>query len=254
MEKNQKSITVVNPKLKFDKVSLVEPTTHHYILLAAEVDTSVLPFFLFTSRKKKDLLNRCKTKCREIEKISGVASAVTFTARLIPPGKGKLLKERPQIHVARYDVVVLIETRTETATNTLKSDDHYRQMKQEIIKMAKHSLFLNASNVKKIDSVDHATQGVFLFNFFYADNLEKNINIWEYTAGWFQQETGLDNSTVLLPDNTEDSPYKIINHCRWDRLTDILPSLLFKRSFRPYVLDNFYANGVAAIPILYKLA
>jgi len=35
---------------------------------------------------------------------------------------------------------------------------------------------------------------------------------------------------------------------------DILPSLLFKKSFHSYVLDNFYANKVAAMPVLYKLA
>lgn len=34
---------------------------------------------------------------------------------------------------------------------------------------------------------------------FFADSLEQNLGVWEYTAGWFQEETGLDNSTVLVP-------------------------------------------------------
>ena len=41
---------------------------------------------------------------------------------------------------------------------------------------------------------------------------------------------------------------------RWPRLRDVLPSLLFKRSFRRYVLEHFEANDTAPIPILYKLA
>ena len=40
----------------------------------------------------------------------------------------------------------------------------------------------------------------FLFNYFYADDSEQNIKVWDYTAGWFQYQTGLDNSTVILPD------------------------------------------------------
>ena len=95
-----------------------------------------------------------------------------------------------------------------------------------------------------------------------------------------QAETGLDNSTLILPD--EDSragsgahagssmttQHSVINHCRWDRLSSVLPALIFKvtltltltltltifkRSLASYVLDNFAANQCAANPILYQL-
>ncbi|MEP0008545.1 MAG: hypothetical protein ABJF72_05095 [Balneola sp.] len=240
--------------MKFDKVSLVEPSKSHYLLLAAEIDRSLLPFFLFTSSKKKELLTYSKSACRELKLIDGVESAVIFKASLIPPGKGKLLEERPDVHIAKYDLVVLIETESESIAENIKSNKLYTDLKKKISEAANNTLYLSASNVKKIDSVDHNRQGVFLFNFFYADNVQQNIGIWEYTAGWFQQETGLDNSTVLLPDNPGKSDYKIINHCRWDSFSNILPSLIFKKTFKTYVLDNFYENNVAAIPILYKLA
>lgn len=64
----------------------------------------------------------------------------------------------------------------------------------------------------------------------------------------------LDNSTVLRPVRSSDAGYTLINHCRWDRLRDVLPSLLFKRSFRTYVLAHFEANDTAPMPILYRLA
>ena len=102
--------------------------------------------------------------------------------------------------------------------------------------------------------MDHSRQGVFLFNYFFADDTAQNLAVWEYTAGWFVQETGLNNSTVLLPRGGERSNYNIINHCRWDRMQDVLPSLIFKRTFRTYVLANFEANRVAAMPILYRMA
>jgi hypothetical protein len=77
--------------------------------------------------------------------------------------------------------------------------------------------------------------------------------VWEFTAGWFQQETGLANSVLLLPDSGQRTHYKIINHCRWDRLSDVLPSLLFKPSFHSFVLANFAANATAAIPVFYRV-
>jgi hypothetical protein len=127
-------------------------------------------------------------------------------------------------------------------------------MEKAIQAAASYVHTIEATNVRRIGPVDHSRQGVFLFNYFFADDVEQNLGIWKYTAGWFQSETGLDNSTVLLPVDAGRSRYSIINHCRWDRLSDILPSLIFKRSFHTYVLDNFEANQVAALPILYRLA
>ncbi|MCX2930939.1 hypothetical protein ORI20_11665 [Mycobacterium sp. CVI_P3] len=58
----------------------------------------------------------------------------------------------------------------------------------------------------------------------------------------------------MLPQEGSDTDNTVINHCRWDKLRNILPSLVFKPSFRRYVLANFEANNTAAIPILYRLA
>lgn len=107
--------------------------------------------------------------------------------------------------------------------------------------------------MRRIGPVDHRRDGVFLINYFYADRTDLNLAAWQYTAGWFMDQTGLDNSTVLLPIETSEPRYRIVNHARWDRWRDILPSLILKRSFRTYVLEHFRANGVAAMPILYRL-
>jgi hypothetical protein len=54
-------------------------------------------------------------------------------------------------------------------------------------------------------------------------------------------------------DATSEPRYRLVNHARWDRLTDVLPSLIFKPSFHRYVLAHFQTNGVAAMPVLYRL-
>jgi hypothetical protein len=37
-------------------------------------------------------------------------------------------------------------------------------------------------------------------------------NVRQYPAGWFRDQTGLDNSTVLLPDETSEPRYRLVNH------------------------------------------
>lgn len=251
----EKNVNIVNGHLTFQKVSLKETNPSHYIHLVAEIDHSIFPFFLSTSRKKKAMIKEAKEWCSQLLDRDGVLEAIVFKATLIPPGKGKFLKERPQdVQVAKYDFAILIETESRQTVDEILQTTEYANITNKLKAISRLTHFITATNVRRIDSVNHNKQGVFLFNYFFADNLQQNLGIWEYTAGWFEQETHLDNSTVLLPTDQATSKYTIINHCRWDKMTDILPSLIFKKSFHAYVLDNFYANNVAAMPVLYKIA
>lgn len=249
------NLKIVNKQLQFKSVSLIEPTTNFYLHIAAEIDQSPFPVFMTTSFKKKNLINEAKQWCKELENEDDIVSAVVFKAILIPPGKGKFLTEQPgKVQTAKYDFAILIETTSPEKIESIKNSTEYNRIESMIKKISTNIHVITATNIKHINPVNHQKQGVFLFNYFYANNLQQNLDIWEYTAGWFQQETGLDNSTVLLPINQEKSKYTIINHCRWNKMSDILPSLIFKKSFHSYVLDNFYVNKVAAMPVLYKIA
>jgi hypothetical protein len=130
----------------------------------------------------------------------------------------------------------------------------FRPLEARVHEDAGHVYVVTASDAKRLGAVDHTRDGVFLFNYFFADSAAQNLAVWETTAAWFQRETGLDNSTVLMPTRPELSEYTLINHCRWNRLMDVLPSLVFKRSFRDSVLAQFDANDTAPMPVLYKLA
>jgi hypothetical protein len=236
----------------YSKATLVAPTGHGYIQLGAEVDRR-LPF-LPASRTKKALLRACKALCDRLRRQEGVTDVTLFTAALIPPGKGALLKQRPDVHIARFDIAILIETSTVAEAQSLRTGDAFGDLEACVRRAASYVHIVTARNARRIGPVDHTRKGIFLFNYFYADDLQQNLAVWEYTAGWFEQETGLDNSTLLEPLEGSPSQYTIINHCRWDGLRDILPSLAFKPSFRSYILGNFEANNTAAIPILYRLA
>jgi hypothetical protein len=236
------------------RARLIQPAGSGYVLLAAEVDAH--PPFLWPSRTKRHLLEECVRWCEGVAQQPGVLEAVTFRAILVPPlgEPGFLRRRRDQFHRARYDLVLLVETDSVARAEALFESTSFRLLEAHMRNEAHHVYVVAASNAKRIGAVDHQRNGVFLFNYFYADSLAQNLAVWEYTAGWFQKETGLDNSTVLTPTQPDLSQYTLINHCRWDGLADVLPSLVFKRSFRDFVLAHFDANDTAPMPILYKLA
>ena len=233
---------------QFPQVRLQPVTGAGYLVLALEIDHR--PPFLFglasaAKRRATGLLRAFAARQPD---------AQVFTALLIPPGRGAYLRQRPQISPARFDLVLLVETATPEAAQTLQASADWQALVKATAPLARRQAAFSATNIRHIGPVDHSKQGVFLFNWFTADDLDHNLAVWNYTAGWFTDQTGLDNSTVLQPQAGQAPDWPIVNHCRWDGLSDILPALIFKRSFRAYVLAHFAANRTAAMPVLYRLA
>ena len=253
-EKLRDTFQIVGPKNTFPKVTLVDPSNSGYLLFALEIDRRPPIGFFIESQIKKKILSKLKNDVISLRNNSKVINATVFKAMIIPPGRGAFLKKRQNIEIAKFDVVMLIEFDTHESVKEFQKSLEWQNMEETYKSETKKSLTVTGVNVRSIGPVDHSKKGVFLFNYFYADQVKQNLQVWEYTAGWFQDQTRLDNSTLILPDQENESSYKIINHCRWDHLIDILPSLIFKKSFKEFVLKNFEANNVAAMPILYRLA
>jgi hypothetical protein len=239
---------------RYAKAKLVEPTQSGYILISAEVDRRL--GFLPNSRKKRRLIAECKQLCRQLAQDPSILEAVVFDANFITPGEDKefLEKRRPGGRFPDFDLSVLIETSNPRAADAVNEFALYERMERAIHDAANDTVAITATNPKRIGPVDHSRNGSFLFNYFVADDTEQMLAVFDYTAGWWEQETGLDNSTVLLPREGQRTDYAIINHCRWDHLWNFMPSILFKRSFRNYVLANFYANNITPRAHIYRLA
>ena len=166
---------------RYDKVALVEPNGRGYITLATEVDSR--PPWLPPSAAKQALVEQLKQRCGELEKQPQVERARVFVARLIPPGKGAYLRQRPHIHVARFDVVVLVVTRDVEAAQELRDNPAFASMQRRLQQDATRTHAVVSRNARRIGEVDHDRDGVFLFNFFTADDVTENLHVWEYTAG-----------------------------------------------------------------------
>lgn len=245
---------IVNQQLQYPRAPLINPNLTGYVHIAIEIDHSPLPFYFWSSAAKKRVLQRAKRFAQSLANHADVNTANVFRAVVCPPLRQPFLERvRDRFHVARFDLAVLIETRDLAAAQRLRESDELRDFLEFVRVHARYQHTVVAANARRIAEVDKSRPGVFLFNYFYSERPEDLLAVWEYTAGWFIQETHLDNSTLMMPPSGEASEYQVINHCRWDSLARLLPRLIFVPSLQKYVMANFAANEIAVMPILYRL-
>lgn len=249
---------IVNPNLAQsikEQGMLKKPNTYGYICIAAEIER---PSFLSSnSPTKQSLLLELKSLCKEMNfSNSSITRVDVFDAFIIPPGskEGRNLinKKNYEVHIAAYDIVILIECKSIDDALAVKNTKELKSIQDTIITKSTEMDAMVYKNIKQINDVSKETNGIFLFNFFYSKDPQTLLDVWEFTAGWWTKKANLTNSTLLQPIE-EGAQYTLINHCKWDKLIDVLPSLIFKPSFRSFVLKKFTANHIVAMPILYKL-
>lgn len=245
-------LTIVNPQPKYPRVGLIEPPPTGYLLLAAVVEPTLgrTPFPRRSPRKAA-LLSGLKAQAASLERLEAVTKATVYRAALIPPVNpdARRMAARP----ARYDVVVLVETTTVDVIGDVEASPEYRKLHDTITAAARDQYLMLARCLRRVGDVDKTRPGLFLFNFFVAEDPAVALDLWEHLAAWYAVETGLDNSTLLGPVGPAD--YVFVNHARWDMSLPRFAATQFgKRTFYSYVLANLRANGTAAMPILYRLA
>jgi len=242
----------------YPPVKLIEPTALGYIHIAAEVQPRSLPFSLFMpqARQKSELLAALKALAQPLEQLDAVEKVTVFHASvMLPIERLSYIKQRKDtIHIPQFDIVVLIETKSVLATRDVQTTPAYRTLVDTLTRKAEHMHIVTARNAKRIADVDKTLPGLFLFNYFVADDVEVMLQLWDYLAGWYAVETGLDNSTLLVPQEGESSDYLAINHARWDvSLLRILWREFSTATFTTYLQENLDANRVGSMPVWYWL-
>jgi len=245
-------LTIVNPDPKYPRVALTDPPPTGYLLLAAVVEPTVgrTPFPRGGPRKTA-LLAELKVLAARLEGLEAVTKATIYRAVLIPPpGRdARRMAARP----ARYDVAALVETTTVDVLGDVEGSPEYRKLHDALTAAAREAYQIPARCLRRMGEVDKTRPGLFLFNYFVAEDPAVALEVWEHLAAWYAVETGLDNSTLLGPAGPSD--YVFVNHARWDMSLPRFAARQFgKRTFYSYVLANLRANATAAMPILYHLA
>jgi hypothetical protein len=244
-------LQLVNPQPRYAKVTLIQPSPLGYIHVAATVDPprGRVPF-PGRSPRKAALLTRLRALACQLERLAIVERVTVYRAVLVAPPAGSA-KQVP--HRARHDIVVLVETTSPAVLGEVQATEPYQLLVEAVTEAASDVHVMPARCPKRVGDVDKTRQGLFLFNYFVADDAAVALQLWDYLAGWYAAETGLQNSTLLEPLGEAD--YVFVNHARWDHsLPRFLLRQLTKPSFRTYVLANLQANRIGSMPILYRLA
>jgi hypothetical protein len=243
--------TIVNAKPKYRPPTLVEPPASGYLLLSADVEPPAGPRpFPGSSATKTALLGRLKSAAADVAQLHAVKRATVYRTVLAPPPTGYARRVE---HPARFDVMVLVETTAPDDLTSLETAEPYTQLRKELDSEASRVDAMPARCVKCIADVDRTRPGLFLFNYFVAEDVDVALKVWEHLAGWFMTETGIDNSTLLRP--IGEGEYAFVNHARWDYGVPRLALNMFtKPSFRSFVQANMNENHTGSMAILCRLA
>jgi hypothetical protein len=249
-------VAIVNPNPRYGKVHLVEPTPLGYLHLAADVEAAHWPGpVLRRSRNKQQLFGVLKWQARQLAQLDTVERVTVYDALVFTPPGGDVAGRSALLRPPWFDVVILVETVSPDAASEVRAAPAYQALAGTLTDQARRVHQIAARNVRRVGDVDKARPGLFLFNYFVGDDRDLAVELWEYLAGWYEVETGLDNSTLLEPLGGEQSDYVIINHARWDgSLPLFMARQLPKKTFRSYMLANLKANHLAAMPVMYRLA
>jgi hypothetical protein len=248
---------IVNPDPAYPKAELIAPTTLGYVYVAAAVRPGRLPFVL-PNRQRSALLKQVKKLAHAVEQLDEVVKVSVFRAIVMPPTArtSSYVKEhKTAVHVANYDVLVLVQTTSPDSALGVRTAPAFQGLVEAMRSQSRSLCIMAARNGKRIGDVDTTRQGLFLFNHFAAEDPDVMLQLWDYLAGWYEVETGLDNSVGLVPLERESADYAIVNWARWDEN----PLLHFwhqlsNKSFWRYVTPNLEANHAVAMPIYCRLA
>jgi hypothetical protein len=250
------ALELAHPDPRYAKVHLIEPAPLGYLHLAADLQAPHRPGpVLRRSRDKHQLLGVLKWQARQLAQLDAIERATVYDALAFTP-PGGYVKDRPAPPPpAWFDVVVLVETTSPEATSEIRAAAPYQALVETLTEQARRVHHVAARNMRRVGDVDKSRPGLFLFNYFAGDDPALAVELWDYLAGWYEAETGLDNSTLLAPLEGEKSDYVMINHSRWDHsLAVFMARQLPKKTFRSYLLANLAAHHLTAMPVLYRLA
>ncbi|MBS1884244.1 MAG: hypothetical protein JSS97_14960 [Actinobacteria bacterium] len=242
-------LRIRNPDPRYAPPALGEPPRTGWLYIAASVAPPSGPPFVRRDAARSALLAQLSALAEEARVLPEVLRVSVYRAVLIAPVGREV--SRP----ARFDVAVLVETASPELLATVRDAPPIARM-PAAANDAGSVQVMAARCARFLGPVDRTRQGLFLFNHFAAADDEVDLSValslWEHLAAWYAAETGLDNSTLLVP--TGESDHLMVNHARWDiGLPRLAAAQFLKPSFRGYVQANLRAHHLVAMPALYRL-
>jgi hypothetical protein len=242
---------ITNPGERYHRASLTEPSQSGYVHIAAQIDPQSRPGPARPSRARDEALALLDHERSRLAQEHPGWDVDLFRAVGFPPLDTLPIPERYRTAAAFYDVIVLIRTRETAELTSLSEDAAYEAMLEVLDQRARSVTITRARNARRIADVP-SNDRLHLFNHFLAEDTSA-LEVWDYLAGWYQQEMRLTNSEVLAPIDPDSSPFAFINHASWNMsLARFISRQFSRRSFRSFVIANLRDNEIGSLPYLYR--
>jgi hypothetical protein len=242
---------ITNPGGRYHRASLIEPSHSGYVHIAAQIDPPTRPGPARPTRARNEALARLGRERARLAQEHPDWSVDVFRAVSFPPLASLPIPERYRTAAAFYDVILLIKTTATPDLASLSEDAAYQAMLDVLNQHASSVTITEARNARRIADVPSG-QKLHLFNHFLAKD-DGALDVWDYVAGWYQQEMRLKNSEVLAPIDPQSTPFAFINHASWNMtLPRFISRQLSRPSFRSFVLANLRDNEIGSLPYLYR--
>ncbi len=210
-----------------------EPSADRFLYAGWSVDPPARLPFVRHSDKRARMIARCCEYARGAQRRTGTISATIFETEVMPP-----LPSAP-----RYDVLMLL--RVNSPQELAREVAEVRDLAPEFM--------MPAWNSRRIGDTDRTGHATFLFNHFVAQRSDAAMAGFERVAGWFPDKLGVDNATLLQPDDREADPYVFVNYVRVPSgPRRFLLGMLIRPSFHTYVRRVLRAHHMQALPLLAK--
>ncbi|MEV6945651.1 hypothetical protein AB0N07_27380 [Streptomyces sp. NPDC051172] len=245
------SVTLVHPRPKFAPARLTEPPPSGYLHIAAAVEPPDGIGRPGHSRDKTHLLDVLRAEAEDLASLVEVKRASVYRAAAVAPTVGL---HSDTAHPARYDVVVLVETRTPQDIDQVQDSAACLRLHRRLEQAAGDVHVMAARCDKCVADVGRSQEGLFQFSYFVGDDPELTAELWEHLAGWYAAETGLDNSLLLQPLDGTTSDYCFVGHAHWDlSLAAVALRQFSKPSFYRFLQPTLKENRTTVMPVLYHL-
>ncbi len=216
-----------------DRPAFEEPSADHFLYVGWTVDPPARLPIVRRSEPRARMIERCCDYAREAERREGTVSAIVFETEVMPPLPG----------TPRYDVLMLLRVRSrhELAREAVE----VRDLAPEFT--------MSARNTRRIGNTDRTRDASFLFNHFVAQRPDMAVAGFERVAGWFPSRLGVDNTTLLQPDDYETAPYAFVNYVRVPGgARRFLLRMLTRPTFYSHVRRVLREHHMRALPLLAK--
>jgi hypothetical protein len=242
---------ITNPGERYHRAALIAPSKSGYVHIAAQIDAPSRAGPALPSRVRNEALGLLGGARSRLAQEHPGWDVDLFRAVGFPPLDALPIPERYRSVAAFYDVIVLIKTGTTAELTSLSEDPAYQAMLASLDRRARSVTITEAHNARRIADVP-SSERLHLFNHFFAEDASA-LDVWDYVAGWYQQEMRLRNSEVLAPIEPESTPFAFINHASWNMsLPRFISRQLSRRTFRSFVIANLRGNEIGSLPYLYR--